>query len=43
MLSEKLLSKDSDYFEGNGRYSITTFFGCQTNQNRQLDKLRESL
>jgi hypothetical protein len=26
--------KDSDYFEGYGRYSITTFFGSVSEQDR---------
>jgi len=33
----KVTIKDSDYFEGNGRYAITSFFGCRaTNKNGRL-------
>ena len=30
----KVTIKDSDYFEGNGRYAITSFFGCRAKQER---------
>ena len=33
---KKVSIKDSDYFDGYGRYAITSFFGCK--EKKKLDK-----